>query len=535
MNEEKLTGLRWWWILFVGATVAVLDYVLVYLTVYAYVASYSLARGRAPGEADYQVFAILGLPLIHLLLVILAARWVAHRADGKFVLYGILVGLVALVGYQLIGLYFGPFRPDEAIRSLFVTLAGGWAGGVWGRIAVERQEALYRASQEIEVAHEPEAIVEAIGKYLAGPHVNGVAAWRMEPPSENGDSAGGLALLASWTAQTSQGWRMEDRLDGGEISTAIGSGDGAPVVLRGENLNAFRNVAPDSQDIRALLMLPLRTAESGQFGLLTVAFRRRSRLFRRTTRDYQTISSQAALALENLRLVEEARQAAVMGERQRLANEIHDTLAQGFNSIAINLDTAVHKLPPDSGPVRRLLDLSRSTARESLAEARRLVWALRPEALDRHSLPEAIGLLANRWSQETGVSAGAVVDGTPYQLPPEVEAAVLRTAQETLSNARKHADADRVMLTLSYMRETVVLDARDDGVGFDPEQAASEVRDQSSGGFGLKAMRERIEQLGGTVHVESEPGEGTSLAVELPAGVEGHYSEGETKPVEEAR
>ena len=89
------------------------------------------------------------------------------------------------------------------------------------------------------------------------------------------------------------------------------------------------------------------------------------------------------------------------------------------------------------------------------------------------------------------------------------------------------------MLTLSYMTDSVALDARDDGVGFDLEQVADEDRDQSTGGFGLQAMRERIGQLGGTVHVESEPGEGTSLAVELPAGVGHHNHGGDTKSVEE--
>ena len=533
MNEANFTGLRWWWILFPGVAVAVLDYVLIYLVVYAYGSSYRLATGSGLDESDYQVFAVLGLPLIHLLLVILAARWVAHWADGRFVLYGILVGLVALVGYELIGLSFGPFRPDLAALFLPISLAGGWVGGLWGRVAVERQEALYRASRGIEASQEPEAIVKAIGEHLAGPDVSGVAVWRTIPASDS-EPDENLVLLAAWTPRKDPGWFLE-RLDGRELLAPGGSEDRTPVVLRGQSLNGLGNKFPDSREVQTALLLPLRSAEAGRFGLLAVAFRRQRHVFRRVARDYQTIGAQAALALENLRLVEEARRAGVVGERQRLANEIHDTLAQGFNSIAINLDTATRKLTPDSEPVRRLLDLSRNTARESLAEARRLVWALRPEALDRHSLPEAVQLLVERWSQESGVAAGAVLAGTPHQLPPEVEAALLRTAQETLSNVRKHARASRVMLTLTYMQETVVLDARDDGVGFDPEKVASEVRDQSSGGFGLKAMRERVEHLGGTVHVESAPGEGTSLAVELPANSGHSAPDREAKPVEEVR
>lgn len=533
MGEAKLTGLRWWWILFTGAVVAVLDYIFLYLVVFGYTSSYRLATGAVPGSAAYEVFAVLGLPLIHLILVILAARWVAHRADGRFVLYGVLVGLVALVAHQLIGLYFGSFSLDEASLFLIVTLTGGWLGGVWGRLAIERREALYRASREVEVAQKPGDIVGAIGKHLADTDVGSVALWRYDPADEN-EAGNTLMLLADWTPQAEAVWTMGQHLDGDGVFETHGSGDGMPILLRGDELRSFRNGSGGGRKVRALLLLPLRSAESGQFGLLTVAFRRKRRVFRGVARTYQTIGAQAALALENLRLVEQAQDAAVMGERQRLANEIHDTLAQGFNSIAINLDTASHKLPSGSEPVRRLLELSRSTARESLAEARRLVWALRPEALDRHSLHEAIGLLADRWSEEAGVTAGSVVVGTPRQLPPEVEAAMLRTAQETLSNARKHARAERVMLTLSYMQETVVLDARDDGIGFDPEQIAGEVRDQSTGGFGLRAMRERIGQLGGTVHVESEPGEGTSLAVELSTEDE-HRNREDVEPVEEVR
>lgn len=268
-----------------------------------------------------------------------------------------------------------------------------------------------------------------------------------------------------------------------------------------------------------------------------VAFRGRRRLSRGIARTYQTVGAQAALALENMRLVEEARragrEAGVLGERQRLAHEIHDTLAQGFNSIVMNLQTAERRLPPGSESARHTLDVARNTARESLAEARRLVWALRPEALDRHSLPEAIEMLAGRWSEESGITAGATVTGSPRQLPPEVEAALLRTAQEALSNVRKHARARRVMLTVSYMEDVVALDARDDGVGFDSGEKMSEVRDHSSGGFGLRAMRERIEQLGGTVQIESAPGEGTSLVIELP--VDGEQSERNLEPAREAR
>ncbi len=228
-----------------------------------------------------------------------------------------------------------------------------------------------------------------------------------------------------------------------------------------------------------------------------------------------------ALVLENLLLVEEARRAGrqtgVLRERQRMAHEIHDTLAQGFTSIVMNLEAAEGTLPPDLGErARHHLDQVRLTARESLTEARRLVWALRPEPLEKASLPEALGRLIERWSKESGVAASVTVTGTPRPLSPEIETTLFRTAQEALANVRKHAHASRVALTLSYMSTMVALDARDDGVGFDPSETATQVRGRASGGFGLKGMRERIEQAGGTLCVESAPGEGSTLAVELP-------------------
>lgn len=235
-------------------------------------------------------------------------------------------------------------------------------------------------------------------------------------------------------------------------------------------------------------------------------------------RRYLTISAQAALALENLRLVEQERQAGVLRERQRLAHEIHDTLAQGFTSIVMSVQVAEGTLAPDlTPPIQQLLGQVRLTARESLAEARRLMWALKPEALEHSSLPEALKSLAERWSGECGVVASSTVAGTQRSLSPDIEFALLRVTQETLANCRKYAQASQVEMTLSYTSNLVTLEIKDDGVGFDPAQPPIK-RSELSGGFGLKGMRERVEQLGGTLLLESAPGEGTTLMVELPVG-----------------
>jgi len=214
------------------------------------------------------------------------------------------------------------------------------------------------------------------------------------------------------------------------------------------------------------------------------------------------------------------RQAGILQERQRLAQEIHDTLAQGFTSIVMQLEAADLALPEGQSAVRNRLFQARETARLSLAEARQLVQALRPEPLEGASLPEAMMRVADRWKQETGTAIDFSVTGSPCSLHPEVEVSMLRLMQEGLANVHKHAQAQQVTVTLSYMEDQVALDVHDDGVGFDPELLSLPV-DQSRGGFGLQTMRGRVAQIGGQLIIESNPGEGTTLAIQIPLEVSG--------------
>lgn len=211
------------------------------------------------------------------------------------------------------------------------------------------------------------------------------------------------------------------------------------------------------------------------------------------------------------------RHAGIMEERQRLAREIHDTVAQGFTSIVMHLEAAEAALPPELTTPQRYLDQARRTARESLTDVRRLLWALQPAALDRASIAEVLTHLAARWEEESGVEAFATITGTIQVLRPEIEVTLLRAAQEALANAHKHARAGQVVLTLSYLDGMVVLDVQDNGVGFDTARLCVSPVGQPAGGFGLKALRERVEHQGGRLSIESSPGEGTTIAVALPA------------------
>jgi signal transduction histidine kinase len=206
-------------------------------------------------------------------------------------------------------------------------------------------------------------------------------------------------------------------------------------------------------------------------------------------------------------LVEQAREAGVQDERQRLAGEIHDTLAQGLAGIVTQLEAADHAAAlPDQW--RRHVDQARDLARSSLTEARRSVRALRPEQLEAATLVQAIDELAQVWTRTTAVPVSSEATGTARPLPEAVESALFRVAQEGLTNVTKHAKASSVWLTLTYLDDVVMLDLRDDGVGL-----AAEGR---KGGYGLDAMRQRLARVGGRLEIESGPGEGTVISASIP-------------------
>ncbi|MFD9734481.1 sensor histidine kinase [Umezawaea sp. NPDC059074] len=216
-------------------------------------------------------------------------------------------------------------------------------------------------------------------------------------------------------------------------------------------------------------------------------------------------NTQQALLVRQLQRTQElnarlSHEAGVAAERERLSGEIHDTLAQGFTSIV----TLVQAAQGNPAGAPKLLDLALATARENLVEARTLVAALAPAALSGSTLVEAIGRQADRLGDESGLVVRHRVTGEPAALPTSVEVVLLRAAQEAFHNVRKHAGADAVEVELAFEEETVRLSVGDDGrgLGGSPE------------GFGLRGMRARVEQVGGTLDVASE--QGTTLTVRVP-------------------
>ena len=522
-GSGALSNVRWWWVLGTGAGVGVFSYLLLFPVIVGYFFVLSLLdRDVQSSVVEFgSAYGAWGMPTIHMLLVAFAAAWLARKVGVAAVTHGVLAALVSVVVVQAIFSYVSPpFSLGEAATYLVMATVGGLLGGLEGRSVLVGQEALYRVSRDISAARDPQDVLAAVHAYLAGSAMIGEALWQPLGQSEE-DSLDGSESLETWRPWFSRHWPDGVGFDGLDVLALAGSGRGSSWTLRPGRLSAPERAAWRQKGIRSVLLLPLIAPAGGTIGLLAVASHKK-RIPRSTVRACLTIGVQVALALENLRLVEEARkagrQAGVLRERQRMAHEIHDTLAQGFTSIVMNLEAAEGVIPSNLDRAQHHLDQARLTARESLTEARRLVWALRPEALENVSLPDALGRLAERWSEESGISAGVTTTGTPCPLASEVEAMLFRVAQESLNNARKHAQgASRVALTLSYMGETVALDVRDDGAGFDPAREFEKTRDRDSGGFGLKGMRERVEGVGGSLSVESTPGEGSTLTVELSA------------------
>ncbi|MDQ3507139.1 MAG: GAF domain-containing sensor histidine kinase [Actinomycetota bacterium] len=511
-------GVRWRVVFLAGAVAGVSPFVFSIFLINVYVTTEWLANeyfdgvieamAGGSGAAGFGVFmGRFGTPALSLAAVVGAAMFVGRRVGPSAMVHGFLIGVFAVVAVNAATVpFFGAPEPYEILTYPVVFIGGGILGGMKGWEIRAGEDALHRANRAVGAATSPGDVAGAIGENLTGSNVNGVSLWtlRLGEP-------GSFEPLGKWTA----GGRKELHPETGFGTTRELSRTEAPIRVRVSELSGPDKAVWGKRGVKSGLLLPLASGE-GAVRLMVITAGRGRGFSKRDERAYSTVAATASLALENLRLVEEAKdagkRAGILDERQRLAHEIHDTLAQGFTSIVTNLEAAEGS---DESRMERHLSVARSIARESLAEARRLVWALRPGQLEDAPLPEAVRSLVERWSSDTGVPAEAVITGEPRPIPAEVEATAVRVAGEALANIGKHAKAGRAAITLSYMPDSLTLDARDDGVGFNTSSVDGKPS-EDGGGFGLRAMRERVEKVGGTLSIESEVGEGVSLSVEMP-------------------
>jgi signal transduction histidine kinase len=223
----------------------------------------------------------------------------------------------------------------------------------------------------------------------------------------------------------------------------------------------------------------------------------------------QTLADQIATAVTNVHLYNETRDLAVFEERNRIAREIHDTLAQGFAGIVLQLEAAEQSLNDDIKQAQEHLDRARLLARENLNEARNSVWSLHPHPVGKTTIIDDLRTLIAGFIQNTGLRVEFKVSGEQRTLHPDIEKALFRIGKEALTNVEKHARANRVDIALAFSSNTIQLSVVDDGVGFDTSIVKHDA-------FGLISMKERSQIFDGIMTIQSEKGRGTSIRVSIP-------------------
>jgi signal transduction histidine kinase len=280
------------------------------------------------------------------------------------------------------------------------------------------------------------------------------------------------------------------RISGISRVTSIGS-----IILRVED--KLQILARTPADVTLLSPPPFWTVRNvsflaaaiiaGSFGVLAVSRSRRRREQQTQRREFE----------------------AVLAERGRFAREIHDSLAQGLTSVSFQLECVRDQLTADPVSAASHVETARSLVRDSLKEARRTVWNLRPLALAEAALLTALQRFAANLTDTGKIAFHQQIEGMPRSLPPSREDTLLRIGQEALTNAARHASASEISLTLRFGPGWVSLSIKDNGQGFD-------VATRVGQGFGLTGMHERVAALGGSLAIDSRPGHGTEVSATLP-------------------
>ncbi len=260
--------------------------------------------------------------------------------------------------------------------------------------------------------------------------------------------------------------------------------------------------------IVASLCVPMLIAGK-VLGLISIRFRGNRSFHVQEIELARALAHQAMLAIQIIRLTAQSRAAAVVEERNRLARDIHDTLAQGFTGIIVQLDAAKDAIAKGMRAESDAhMACASELARDSLGEARRSVRALRPLALDEKMLPDALKALFLKMTMGTSLQLNFSVHGASFQLPPEWEENLLRIGQEVLNNALHHAEATRFEVAIAFTPDGFSLELSDDGRGFNPNA--------SHDGFGLIGIQERVEGMAGNLLIRSALGAGTCVRIDLP-------------------
>ncbi len=252
-------------------------------------------------------------------------------------------------------------------------------------------------------------------------------------------------------------------------------------------------------------------AHGKELGVLNVASTDWRELTEDDLRLLYTIGDLLSIAIERASLYTRSTEYGAAEERNRLAREIHDTLAQGLAAISMQLETAEALLESDadSENIQKAIHQALTLTRTNLEEARRSVLDLRAAPLEGRDLPEALQALSLKLSEESGILIKFSVTGGNRPLPVRLETGLYRIAQEALTNVIQHAHANHVVVKLVLLPDHVKLVVKDDGRGFEPERIPPKR-------FGLQGLAERTKLLGGRLIVESNPGSGTRVEATIP-------------------
>jgi signal transduction histidine kinase len=380
------------------------------------------------------------------------------------------------------------------------------------QLACGQVVALTRTMDALAMESAPDRLVEHVLRTITGQlNAHGISVWQR-------DEASGLVGLEFAFEDNKLVTKSDPQIASISLSLPVENNWPWPEVFRTGKPRLLEDIrlGPDfpwrdhllSQGVVTILLVPMLIA--GQVdGVIGIRFTR-LRVFRpEETELAQALAHQARLAMQLTCLSEQSRQSAVMAERNRMARDVHDTLAQGFTGVIVQLEAAADAtckgLAQEAGAH---LDRAGNLARESLREARRSVQALRPQALEENHWSEALDGLIRKMTAGTGLRSEFVLRGQPMPLPADWEENLLRIGQEVLTNALRHAGATELKTQLVFASEEIRLELRDNGCGFDPEGKHD--------GFGLLGMRERVEGMGGQITIQSAKGAGSAILVALP-------------------
>lgn len=515
----------WYRCVFAGLIVSFATVAFIYVSVLSYVIAAPVLGTLGMSERTSESFAAFIGVWGALVFFGVSVVWGAYRVARRTVIrkaftHGLVVGFTATLGVWLIFLFIiPPLRLREAMLYLFLGLICAAMGGFLGQTNVARQAATYAVTRRIRKAGTLEDIVTAIGEGPWTDWISSVTIWSFVNSSVELSAFDNIPAnrenLVSWTSRVKQ---RSNAVFGGRWSMLLLELDRDYTLLKSENLSRSERAKWSKAGVSSMLLVQLRGIDDRVLGVLAIASCRSSILTPRL-REILTVAEHAAITVEDLHIRAQARTVGENYERSRIRHDMHDTVAQDLANAASLLHGARSEAlesvdPSENSPWSKVLQAEK-ISKEALSEMRRVIWALGPEALEASSLPAVVTQLADEWSRETLIHVSTTISGDPCAVDLSVQVVLIRMAQEALTNVRKHASAKSVSLTLSYIDDSIILDIHDDGVGFDHCKVLK-TGPTNTGGYGLGFMRERAHKLGGALVVESHPGEGTTLALEVP-------------------